>query len=81
MPTEYVTFLKTGRTEALDEHERDFKHLSDAEMAYLEIASLYNFTTIDCIGTRSDPIDKSDIKTIDEISKEVFDTVVRKLTP
>lgn len=80
MPTEYVTFLKNGRTEALDEHERNFKHLRDAETAYLEIASLYDFTTIDCIGSRSNPIAKSDIKTKDEISKEVFDTVVRKLT-
>ena len=80
MPTEYSTFLKKGREEALDEHERDIKHLKDAERAYLEVASQFDFSTIECIATRSNPISKSDIKTPDEISKEVFEVVSRKLT-
>lgn len=80
MPTEYSAILKTRRKEALDEHERNTKHLQDAETAYLEVASLFDFTTIECVGNRSNPISKSDIKTPDEISKEVFDVVTRKLT-
>ena len=80
MPTEYSAMLKRDRKEALDEHERSTKHLQDAETAYLEVASLFDFTTVECIGNRSNPISKSDIKTEDEISKEVFDIVTRKLT-
>ena len=79
MPTEYSAFLKKGRSEALDEHERDTEHLLNAEKAYLEIASRFDFTTVECIKNRSNSISEVDIKTPEEISKEVFDIVARKL--
>lgn len=80
MPTDYTKLLKQDREEQLDEHEKSTTHLENAEKAYLEIASLFDFATIDCIYGRSNPIKKSDIKTLDDISKEVFSTVTRKLT-
>lgn len=79
VPTIYTGILKGGREELLDEHERDENHLRNAENAYLELASQYNFETIDCLHQMSDPIKLSDVKTPEEIHEEVYDCVARKL--
>ena len=48
MPLEAANILKKGRDEAPDQHELDENYLKNAETAYLEIAKLYNFETIEC---------------------------------
>lgn len=80
MPTDYATFLRARRQEALDENERDINHLRHAEMAYLEVAKMFDFETIECVRKKSNNIAFEDIKTPEEISVEVYDTVKRKLT-
>lgn len=80
MPTDYAAILKKSREEKLDEHESDPKHLYNAEQAYLELASLYDFDTIECIrpNQNENPL-ISDIKTPEEISDEVYTCVEKKL--
>lgn len=63
----------------MDEHEKDTEHLKNAESAYLELAKNYGFETIDCLHEMSDPINSSDVKTVDEIHEEVYNVVKRKL--
>jgi len=70
MPYEYALKLKTNRTEKLDEHEVDEKHLRDAERAYLEVAELYGFKIIKCVK-------KGKIKTIEEIHEELY-TIIKE---
>lgn len=79
MPTDYGTLLRAARTEKLDENERDIEHLRNAERAYLEVANLYDFATIECVRTPHETPQFEDIKTQREISDEVYDVVKRKL--
>ena len=68
MPYEYAAVLKKNREESPDQHEANKKHLENAEKAYLELTSIYNFVRVDCV--------KEDvIRTIDDISKEVIERV------
>ncbi len=80
MPTDYATFLRQGRTEKLDENERDSNHLYNAEQAYLEIAQLYDFDSINCIRGNQEKVPTfENIKTPDEINEEVYTVVKKKL--
>lgn len=72
MPYEYACELKRNRQEAPDQLESDEHGLKTAEKAYLEIAKMYSFKTISCVKNNK-------IKSIDEISKEVFDYVKEKI--
>ena len=72
MPYECSKKLKKNRSEALDAHEKDKNHLLNAEEAYLEIAEMYDFYTIECNCD-------SEIKTIEEINQELFNYVITKL--
>ena len=80
MPTDYAAILKKERSEALDEHEKDPEHLRNAERAYVEIASKYDFNTIECVreNHQLEPC-KADIKTPEEISDEVYYCVKKQL--
>lgn len=80
MPTDYAAILKKERSEALDEHEKDPNHLYNAEKAYIEIARKYAFNTIESIRENhvNEPL-KEDIKTLDEISDEVYSCVKKVL--
>lgn len=80
MPTEYASILRAGRAEKLDENERDVNHLLHAEKAYLEVAKMFDFETIECVKAQSNNVCFEDIKTPEEISHEVYDVVKRKLT-
>ncbi len=68
MPFEQATVLRKNRTEELDQNESDSEHLKHAELAYLEIADLYEFQKIEC--NRG-----NDIKSIPEIHEEVYEFV------
>lgn len=80
MPTEYASILRNGREEKLDENERDVNHLLHAEKAYIEVAKMFDFETIECVKNRSNNVTFEDIKTPEEISCEVYDVVKRKLS-
>jgi len=67
MPYEYALELKKNRTE-LDQHELSKDHLLNAEKAFLELATKYNFKLINCVNDGK-------IRTIDEIHEEVYDIV------
>lgn len=72
MPFECSLELKKNREEALDQNERDEKHLRNAENAFIEVAKKYDFFTVECNeGSR--------IKTIEEINKTLYDYVISKI--
>lgn len=80
MPTEYASLLRSRREEKLDENERDVNHLLHAEKAYIEVAKKFDFETIECVRANHNNVVFEDIKTPEEISHEVYDTVKRKLS-
>lgn len=80
MPTEYASILRANRKEKLDENERDVNHLLNAEKAFVEVANMFDFETIECVNRRNDEAVFEDIKTPEEISKEVYAAVKRRLT-
>lgn len=71
MPYEYACKLKKNR-KFLDQHEVDKQHLINAEKAYLEIAELGNFKTIECVRNH-------EIRTEEDINEEVYQYVKSKL--
>lgn len=48
VPYEVSLEIRKNRKEEFDQHESNPNHLINAEKAYLEIAQLYNFKTIEC---------------------------------
>jgi dTMP kinase len=72
MPYECSVKLKEGRAEAADENERDENHLRNAAAAYVEMAELYDFETIQC-GYGEEP------RTIQEIHQDVVAAVRKKM--
>lgn len=71
MPTEAIKILKKNRT-FLDENEQDENHLYNAEMAYIEINSKYDFYKIECVNNGV-------IKSIDEINSELYNYILSQL--
>lgn len=72
MPTDKAKVLKENRDEKPDGHEKDIKHLENAEKAYLELALRYNMKTIECV--RNDMI-----RDIDDISSDAVAYVLENL--
>lgn len=72
LPYEHSLQLKSGREEKLDQLERDENNMRNAEQAYIEIADMYHFKTIECF-------DGDEIRTIDDIHVDVCDYVLSKL--
>lgn len=68
MPYEYAIELKKNREEVPDQHEQDETHLRNAEKTYLELAALYNYTTVKCVNNNR-------LRTIDDINNEVYSKV------
>ena len=64
MPYECSCILKQGRAEAADQNEADPNHLMNAEKAFIEVANMYGFETIECGNSEY-------IKTIGEIHADV----------
>ncbi len=52
----------------LDEHEKSLDHLKNAEDAYLELAGLYNWKSIECISDGK-------MRSKEEISDEIFNYI------
>ena len=68
MPYVFSIKLSQNRDE-LDAHENDENHLRNAEIAYIEIAELYNFNIISCV-------ENGELKTIEAISEEVYRSIL-----
>ena len=72
MPYEVSCILKKDRAEKADQHEASREHLLLAESAYIEIAEIYNFKTIECnIGDSP--------KKIEDINNELYDYIYNSL--
>ena len=72
MPYEVSCILKKDRAEKADQHEASKEHLLLAESAYMEIAEIYDFKTIECnIGDSP--------KKIEDINNELYDYVYNNL--
>ncbi|MFA5603644.1 MAG: thymidylate kinase [Bacilli bacterium] len=74
LPYEYALILKSNRKEKPDGHEKSEDHLKNAENAYIEIANKYNFYTIKCY-------DNDNVRTIEDISNDLYNYVIDKLKP
>jgi len=72
MPTEKSKDLRKNREESLDKHEKDNEYLKKSENAYIEVAKRYNMHTIECVSDNR-------IKTIYEISDDVYNYIINKL--
>ena len=68
MPVLIAEKLKANRKEKADGHEKDIRHLKNAEQAYLELAQKYKFETIECFENENP-------KSIAEISELVYKKV------
>lgn len=72
MPYIVSCILKKDRKEKADQHEASKEHLLLAESAYIEIAEIYDFKTIECnIGDSP--------KKIEDINEELYDYVYENL--
>lgn len=72
MPYKSALELRKGRTEEADQHELSKEHLVHAENSYIEIASKYNFYTINCTNN-------NEIKSIQQINDLIYNFVLDKL--
>lgn len=61
--------FKKSRAEVLDEAERNVEYLKNGEKAYLELANLYNYETIECVNERG-------IKSIEQVHEEVYEKTI-----
>ena len=68
MPYEYSIKLRNKRNEKPDQHEMSIEHLKHAERSYLELEKIYDFERIDCVNNGS-------IRTLEDISEEVYGKV------
>lgn len=71
MPYEVSCILKQGRVEKADQHEASKEHLLMAENAYMEIADIYDFKTIECSVGNSP-------KKIEDINNELYNYVYKE---
>ena len=71
LPYEYSKELSKNRKE-LDEHERSEDNMRHAELAYEEMADLYNFIKIEEVRDNK-------IRSIEDISKEIYTKIKEEL--
>ena len=72
MPQAYTEILKKERSESSDQHESDIKYLLNSEKAYLELANIYNFVTINCVKNGK-------IKSIEAINEDLLGEVFKEV--
>ena len=73
MPYEAAKELRKSRKYS-DGNESNEEHLRHAEKTYVDISKIYDWHYINCLKTNKFK-NAEDIKTIDEISKEIIDVV------
>ena len=73
MPYKNVVELKNGRPEPEDQNEANPLHIKNAEKTYLELAEIHNYKTIKCTDK------KGKLRDIEDIQKDVYDTVYNHL--
>lgn len=61
-----------------DGNESNNKHLIDSEKTYLKICKKYKWKYINCLNSK-EFTQLSDIKSINEISTEIFDSVIKEV--
>ena len=71
VPLEVSMEIRKNRTESFDQHESNLEHLKHAANAYLEIAELYDFITINCT------IDNK-MLSIEDINEIIYQHIVGK---
>lgn len=69
MPYKKVAELRKGRTEPADQHEASTLHIRNAEHAYLELAELHGYKTIECVDS------KNKLRDIEDIHEDVYKLV------
>lgn len=72
MPYKKTIELKRNREELPDQHECDENYLINAENTYIYLSNKYKYITINCVNNEQ-------IKSIDDISKEVYNNVLNYL--
>ena len=72
MPYQYTIELRNKRGEAPDEVEKDVNYLHNAEETYSMMAEKYNYDIVHCVKDER-------IRTIEEISDDVYNLVKNKL--
>lgn len=72
MPYEVSLRLKKNRVEGMDQHESSKEHLLMAEESYKEIASIYDFKTIEC-NEGENP------RNVEDINNDLYDFVYNEL--
>ena len=72
MPYQYTIELRNKRGEAPDEVEKDVNYLHNAEETYSMMAEKYNYDIVHCVKDER-------IRTIEEISDDVYSLVKNKL--
>lgn len=75
MPYKAACELKKNR-EILDDLEKSEKHLKEAEANYIYVCKKYGWSYINCLK-KKEYKEKSDIRTIEDISNEVLDKVLK----
>ena len=66
--SKYALELRKKRNQEIDDHEKSESHLRNAEVAYLEIADLYDFDIIECIK-------ENKIRSKEDINDELYEMV------
>ena len=72
MPYEFSLKLRLNRAEKGDQHETNKEHMICAENTYLLLAKRYMYDTVKCVN------ENGNLKSIDEISKEIQKLVLEK---
>ena len=72
MPYEFSLKLRLNRAEKGDQHETSKEHMICAENTYLLLAKRYMYDTVKCVD------ENGNLKTIDNISKEIQKLVLEK---
>lgn len=70
VPYDFSKELKKNKTN-LEENEKSPEHLKKAERAYVELAGLYNWDTVECIKDNK-------LRDIDDIGEEIYKIVSNK---
>jgi dTMP kinase len=72
MPYTFSLDLKKERLEALDQHEVSEDHMKRAERAYLELADLYKWVTVECVKNKK-------IRTIEDVHEEIYQHIMNNI--